>query len=170
MSEVVKIGYRVFGGFIAFIVLFSIGVTGFALTLAGGLVLALSWVPFAYPELLTDQVITVGSSWAPITDPAVVFVILLIVGLTLLGIGGLLLVGAFLIGKGFLVIDRSLSQAIDGTLHPASDVSPRVSYYKPVRATDKITQLERLAELRNSGVLTEEEFEQEKTLIMKGYS
>ncbi len=127
------------------------GVTGFALSLAGGLITALCWVPIAFPELLENEIIMAGST--TITDPALASLILLVVGLILLAVGFLLLAVTFLIGKAAIVVDKELSRTVD----KAFATSGR---------SDRISRLERLAALLDRGVITPEEFEREKALIM----
>lgn len=152
-SGLVKLAYRGIAGFFVVLIMFVLGVTGFALSFAGGLIIALCWVPMAFPELIEGEIIM--QSWAgsaPITDPALVSLILLVVGLTLLAVGFLLLAITFIMGKAAIVVDKELSRSIDRAFASSG--------------SDRISRLERLAALRDRGVITPEEFEQEKALII----
>lgn len=130
--------------------MFVFGVTGFALSLAGGLATALCWVPIAFPDLLDAEIIWAGS--APVTDPALASLLILIVGLVLLAVGFFLLAITFVIGKAAIVVDKELSSSIDRAFATSGG--------------DRISRLERLAALRDRGVITPEEFEREKAIIL----
>ncbi|MFX1284144.1 MAG: SHOCT domain-containing protein [Promethearchaeota archaeon] len=149
-SGLVKLAYRGIAGFFIVLIMFVLGVTGFALSLAGGLITALCWVPIAFPELLENEIIMAGS--VQITDPAFASLILLVVGLILLAVGFLLFAITYLIGKTAIVVDKELSRSIDRAFASSG--------------SDRISRLERLAALRDRGVITPEEFEREKVLII----
>lgn len=154
-SGLVKLAYRGIAGFFVLLIMFVIGVTGFSLALAGGLITAFCWVPMAFPELLEDirfVVFDSASGSVPITDPVVASAILLFVGLILLAVGFLLLAITFVMGKAAIVVDKELSRTVDRAF--ASGKS------------DRISRLERLAALLERGVITPEEFEREKALIL----
>lgn len=159
MSELIKAGYRGIGGFFIVIFVFTFGVTGIALLFAGATVLALSWLPLAFPEILDEGQMQVGNGTA-VEDPVLAFVILLLVAAILLGLGGAFSAGAFSIGKGALYLDRGLSQAVDKSV-------PSIREITASRSSDRISRLERLGELRDKGLLSEEEFDREKTHILK---
>ncbi|MFX0171114.1 MAG: SHOCT domain-containing protein [Candidatus Hodarchaeota archaeon] len=147
----VKIAYRGLAGFVVVLVMFVLGVTGLAMSFAGGLVLALCWVPLAYPEILTViDVFEVNNT--AVTDPVLASLALLIAGLVLLAVGFLLLAITYVIGKGSIIIDKELSHFVDSAFATSNK--------------DRISRLERLASLRDRGILTEEEFEREKALIL----
>ncbi|MFX0181671.1 MAG: SHOCT domain-containing protein [Candidatus Hodarchaeota archaeon] len=150
-SGLVKLAYRGLAGFVVVLVMFVLGVTGLAMSFAGGLVLALCWVPMAYPEILTVVDIFEVNN-AAVTDPVVASLALLIAGVVLLAVGFLLLALTYIIGKGSIIIDKELSRFVDSAFTTSSK--------------DRISRLERLASLRERGVLTEEEFEQEKALVL----
>ncbi|MHA2270873.1 MAG: SHOCT domain-containing protein [Candidatus Hodarchaeales archaeon] len=139
MSELIKAGYRGIGGFFIVIFVFTFGVTGIALLISGAAVLAFSWVP---------------------KDPVLAFVILLFIAALLIALGGAFSAGAFYLGKGAIFVDRGLSQAVDRNV-------PSIREIVASRSSDRITRLERLGELREKGLLTEEEFQREKAHIMK---
>ena len=152
-SGLVKLAYRGFGGFFVVLIMFIFGVTGASLALAGGLVTALCWIPLAYPELLDNINVMVGGS-TPLTsaDAGLATVVLLAAGLILLAAGFLLLAITFLIGKAAIVADREVAHVVDRAFVPGNK--------------DRLSQLERLANLREQGVLTEEEFQREKGLLL----
>lgn len=149
-SGLIKLAYRGIAGFFVLLIMFVFGVTGFALSLAGGLITALSWVPMAFPELLEREIIWAGTS--PVTDPVLASLLLLFAGLILLAVGFLLLAVTFVIGKAAIVVDKELSHSIDRAFASAG--------------RDRISRLERLAALRDRGVITPEEFKQEKANIL----
>ncbi|MFX0114446.1 MAG: SHOCT domain-containing protein [Candidatus Hodarchaeota archaeon] len=159
MSEVVKTAYRGIGGFFIVIFIFSFGVTGFALLLSGAVVLAISWVPLAFPEVLEEGTWQMGSG-SGIEDPILASSILVFVALLLIALGGLFSALAFYIGKGAIYLDRGLSRAVDKSF-------PSIRELTASRSSDRIARLERLGELRDKGILTEEEFKREKAHILK---
>jgi hypothetical protein len=150
-SGLVKLAYRGLAGFLVVLIMFVFGVTGLAMSFAGGLVLALCWVPLAYPEILNVvDIFEVNST--VVTDPVLASLALLIAGLVLLAVGFLLLALTYVIGKGSIIIDKELSRFVDSAFATSNK--------------DRISRLERLASLRERDILTEEEFEQEKALIL----
>ncbi|MHA2294496.1 MAG: SHOCT domain-containing protein [Candidatus Hodarchaeales archaeon] len=173
LNEVVKVSYRGFGLFILFILMFSLGLSGLIITIVGGVLLAFSWAPIAYPEIL--NYLDIGGSWIHITDPEIAFLILLFVGVILLGVGILLLITTFVIGKSALFLDDELSKLVDQAIPPlgVDPHSKKVEYYTPQRyyslprKTGVMPQLELLTDLRDRGVLSEEEFHHEKAQIMR---
>lgn len=58
---------------------------------------------------------------------------------------------------------EELEQAQAGSYAPQQSSAPQA------QTPDRVTQLKELAELRSSGVLTEEEFEREKQRILQSY-
>ncbi|UCE13485.1 MAG: SHOCT domain-containing protein [Candidatus Heimdallarchaeota archaeon] len=155
-SGLVKLAYRGIAGFFVLLIMFVFGVTGFSLALAGGLIIAFCWIPLAFPELLEDARLVVfdsASGSVPITDPVVASAILLFVGLILLAVGFLLLAITFVMGKAAIVVDKELSRTVDRTFASSGKI-------------DRISRLERLAALLDRGVITPEEFEREKAMIL----
>jgi hypothetical protein len=152
-SGLVKLAYRGFAGFFVILIMFIFGVVGGSLALAGGLVTALCWVPLAYPELL-DNVNIMVMMGPPITsaDAGLATVTLLFAGLILLAVGFIFLAITFVIGKAAIVVDKEVAQIVDRAFIPSN--------------TGRLSQLERLASLREQGVLTEEEFQREKGLLL----
>jgi hypothetical protein len=150
-SGLIKITYRGLAGFFVVLLMFVFGVTGVAMSFAGGLALALCWIPLAYPEILSIVPIVVISD-TPTTDPVLASLVVLIAGLVLLAVGFLFLAITYIIGKGSIIIDKELSQFVDSAFRTSSK--------------DRISRLERLAALHERGVLTDKEFEQEKALIL----
>ncbi|MFX0115289.1 MAG: SHOCT domain-containing protein [Candidatus Hodarchaeota archaeon] len=159
MSELIKVGYRGLGGFFIIIFIFTFGVTGFALLIAGAAVLAFSWIPLAFPEILDDGMMQVGNG-TTVEDPFTAFAILLLVAAILLALGGAFSAAAFYTGKGALYLDRGLSHAVDKSV-------PSIREIAASKSSDRISRLERLGELRNQGILNEEEFQREKAYILK---
>jgi len=149
-SGLIKLAYRGVAGFFIILFIFVFGVVGVALGFSGGLVTALSWIPLAYPEILTQfPIIMMGEQ--SITDPVLASLVVLIVGLILLAVGFLFLALTYMIGKGAIIVDKELASIVD----------------KAFSRKDRVEQLERLAALRDRGVLTEKEFQQEKALILE---
>ncbi|MFX1538648.1 MAG: SHOCT domain-containing protein [Promethearchaeota archaeon] len=149
-SGLIKLAYRGVAGFFVLLFMFVFGVVGIALGFSGGLVTALSWIPLAYPEILTQfPIIMVGEQ--SITDPVLASLVVLIVGLILLAVGFFFLELTYMIGKGAIIVDKELASIVDNAFS----------------GKDRVTRLERLAALRDRGVLTEKEFEREKALILE---
>lgn len=159
MSELIKAGYRGIGGFFIVIFVFTFGVTGIALLISGAAVLAFSWVPLAFPEVLDTGMMEIGGG-TTVDDPVLAFVILLFIAALLIALGGAFSAAAFYLGKGAIFVDRGLSQAVDRNV-------PSIREIVASRSSDRIARLERLGELREKGILTEEEFQREKAHIMK---
>ncbi len=153
-SGLVKLAYRGFVGFFVVLIMFIFGVVGVSLALAGGLVTALCWVPLAYPEMLDNVNIMIGGSTSLTSaDAGLATLALFVVGLILLAVGFLLLAITFVIGKAAIVVDKEVSHLVDKAFIPSNK--------------DRLSQLERLAALRDQGVLTEEEFQREKGLLIR---
>ena len=149
-SGLIKLAYRGVAGFFVLLFLFIFGAMGVAFGFSGGLVTALSWIPLAYPEILTQfPVLMMGEQ--SVTDPVLASLIMLIVGLILLAVGFLFIAITYMIGKGAIIVDKELAGIVDNAFS----------------GKDRITRLERLAALRNSDVLTEKEFEREKAMILE---
>lgn len=152
-SGLVKLAYRGFGGFFVVLIMFIFGVTGASLALAGGLVTALCWIPLVYPELLDNvNIMMIGSTSLTSADAGLATVVLLAAGLILLAVGFLFLAITFIIGKAAIVVDREVAHVVDKAFIPGKK--------------DRLSQLERLANLRDQGFLTEEEFQREKGLLL----
>ena len=155
MSEVgsglIKLAYRGVAGFIVLLLMFVLGVTGVALSFAGGILIAVCWIPLAYPEILNEVSILVIAGEGT-NDPVLATAALLIAGVFVLAIGFFFIVLTYFIGKGAIEVDKEISYAIDRAFMSSGK--------------DRISQLERLAALRDSGVLTEQEFDNEKNLIL----
>jgi hypothetical protein len=149
-SGLIKLAYRGVAGFFVLLFMFVFGVVGVALGFSGGLVTALSWIPLAYPEILTQfPVLMIGEQ--SITDPFLASLVLLIAGLILLAVGFLFLALTYMIGKGAIIVDKELASIVDNAFS----------------GKDRVARLERLAALRDRGVLTEKEFEKEKARILE---
>ncbi len=152
-SGLVKLAYRGFAGFFVVLMMFIFGVVGISLALAGGLITALSWLPLAYPEMLDNvNIMVIGSRHLTSADAGIATLALLVAGLILLAVGFLFLAITFFIGKAAIVVDKEVAQIVDKAFIPANK--------------DRLSRLERLATLRDKGVLTEEEFQREKVLLL----
>jgi hypothetical protein len=152
LGTLIKLAYRGIAGFVAFILLFSLGVTGGALSFAGGLVTALSWLPLAYPELAT-YVFVIDGEGIFVNNPELATATLFIAGLLLLAVGFLLLALTYFLGKAALAVDKELSHMVDKTFTSSGN--------------DRISNLERLASLHERGILTDKEFEREKQYLLR---
>jgi hypothetical protein len=149
-SGLIKLAYRGLAGFFILLLMFVFGVVGVALGFSGGLITALSWIPLAYPEILTQfPVLMMGEQ--SITDPVLASLVVLIAGLILLAVGFLFLALTYMIGKGAIIVDKELASIVDNAFS----------------GKDRVARLERLVALRDRGVLTEKEFEREKALILE---
>ena len=149
-SGLIKLAYRGVAGFFVLLFMFVFGVVGIALGFSGGLVTALSWIPLAYPEILTQfPVIMMGEQ--SITDPVFASLLVLLTGIILLAVGFLFLALTYMIGKGAIIVDKELASIVDNAFS----------------GKDRIARIERLAALRDKGALTEKEFEREKALILE---
>jgi hypothetical protein len=152
-SGLIKLAYRGVAGFFVFLFLFIFGVLGIALGFAGGLIIGISWIPIAFPEILTEiPIMVIGNQ--NVTDPVLATMIMLFVGCILLAVGFFFIVLTYMIGKGAITIDRELAGIVDKAFSGSGK-------------TDRLTRLERLAALRDSGALSDKEFEYEKALILE---
>lgn len=152
-SGLVKLAYRGFAGFFVVLMMFVFGVVGVSLALSGGLITALSWIPLAYPELLDNvDIFVIGSRSLTSADAGLATVALLVAGLILLAVGFVFLVITFVIGKAAIVVDKEVAQIVDKAFIPSNK--------------DRLSRLERLASLRDKGVLTDEEFQREKEFLL----
>jgi hypothetical protein len=149
-ASLIKLGYRGIAGFFVGLFLFTLGVTGGALAFSGGVILALSWVPAVYPEIVEYGTIEGTGAQFLIDNPELLTPLLIVIGLILVGVGFLLLLLTYTLGKGAIIVDKEISSAID----------------RNFRSKDRLTQLERLANLKDRGVLTEEQFEAERIRIL----
>ncbi|MHA1978059.1 MAG: SHOCT domain-containing protein [Candidatus Hodarchaeales archaeon] len=148
-SGLIKLAYRGVAGFVVLLLMFVVGVTGTVLSFAGGIIIAISWIPLAYPEILTEvPILVIGTQGT--TSPLIATAGLLLAGIVLMAIGFLFLVFTYFLGKGAIQVDKQLSSAVDRTFS----------------GTDRISKLERLAALRERGIITDSEFEQEKERIL----
>ncbi|OLS26802.1 MAG: hypothetical protein HeimC3_06940 [Candidatus Heimdallarchaeota archaeon LC_3] len=156
MSELVKLAYRGFGGFIAVVLIFSFSVTAFALFMSGiGVIFGAIYVLIDPGVLDTISFNFLGSR----LDDASIAALLLVVATMILFLVASFFVGlVLLIWKSALKLDEELGKIVDKTI-------PSIEGGKP----DKISQLERLGALRSQGVLSEEEFNKEKAKILQEY-
>ncbi len=149
-SGLIKLAYRGVAGFFVLLFLFVFGVIGVAFSFSGGLIIALSWIPMVYPEILAEfSILVIGSQ--SVTDPVLATLALLVVGVVLLAVGFIFVVITALIGKGAIIIDKEIATVVEKAFDSGKD---------------RISSLERLAVLRDKGVLTEKEFMLEKELIL----
>ncbi|MHA1995435.1 MAG: SHOCT domain-containing protein [Candidatus Hodarchaeales archaeon] len=149
-ASLIKLGYRGIAGFFVGLFLFTLGVTGGALAFSGGVILALSWVPAVYPEIVEYGTIEGTGAQFLIDNPELLTPLLIVIGLILVGVGFLLLLLTYTLGKGAIIVDKEISSVID----------------RNFRSKDRLTQLERLASLKERGILTEEQFEAERIRIL----
>ena len=156
MSEVgpgtlIKLAYRGLAGFFVLLFLFIFGVLGFTFSLAGGLITVLCWIPIAFPEVL-DYTFVANNEPIFTSNPELATVALLTLGIIFLMIGFFFLFITFVIGKGSIVVDREISQMVDRTFTSSGNT--------------RLSQLERLTALLEKGVITRDEFEEEKAIIL----
>jgi hypothetical protein len=152
-SGLIKLAYRGFAGFFVILMMFIFGVVGISLALAGGLVVALCWIPIAYPELLDNvNIMVIGSTSLTSADAGLATIVLFVAGLILLAVGFLFLAITFVIGKAAIIVDKEVAQLVDKAFIPSDK--------------DRLSRLERLANLQDRGILTEEEFQREKALLL----
>ena len=85
-SGLIKLAYRGVMGFFVVLLLFVFGVVGAVVSFAGGLLIAVSWIPLAHPEPFED-VLLFDIFGQGTVDPFIASVILLVAGFLLLGIG-----------------------------------------------------------------------------------
>jgi hypothetical protein len=155
MSELVKLAYRGLGGFIAVVLMFSFGVTAFALFMAGvGIIIGAVYV-FINPSILNDWTFNIGGSH--ITDPLIVSLALLFATIILFALASLFVGLVLLIGKSALALDEELGKIVDKSIAPLASATKG----------DKYSQLERLGALHQQGTITEEEFNKEKAKILQ---
>ena len=168
MSEVIKVGYRGLGGFIAITLAFAFGVSSFAFFVVGAVAIALGVVIVINPQILQDIPVQMFST--RVLDPTVAFIALFVVGMVVIVLGVLFLSLTSAILKASVLADKRLSIFVDKNVPRTGEVIDKVKT-KTARheqePTDKLSKLERLAKLKENGTLTEEEFLQEKRLILK---
>ena len=168
MSEVIKIAYRGFGGFILFTFILTFAVTSLALLISGIAVIALSIYVLINPDIL--QTFSVSFFSGRITDPTTASIIVFFSGILIILLGSGFLALTNIIWNYSLKIDKGLASFFDskvpktGVLIDRMKGQPATHTINPV---DKISKLERLAKLKEQGILTENEFQQEKQLILK---
>ena len=155
MSELIKFGYKSIGGFFAVLFMFVFGVTAFALILSGALIVTMAIYGTLNPSFFELIPVQVFSS--QISDPGVTAFLLLIAAIILIAVGSLFLGLTFLIARSAKIIDQELEKIIDRNIAPLSGSSP----------PDKISQLERLGNLRDRNVISEAEFQKEKAKILQ---
>ena len=166
MSEILKVSYRGLGGFIVLTLIFAFAVTSLALLISGIAVIALSIYIVINPEIL--QTITVNFFTSKITDPGTASILVFLAGILVILLGSFFLALTNGIWHYSLKIDRGLSNYFDSTVPRTGELIERVK--RPNEITDpqdKISKLERLAKLKEQGILSDSEFEQEKQLILK---
>ena len=151
-GTLIKLAYRGVAGFFVLLFLFIFGVLGFTFSLAGGIIAVLCWVPIAFPEVLNYAFMVNGEPMF-ISSPELAAVALLAIGIIFLMLGFFFLFITFVIGKGSIVVDRELSHMVDRTFTSSNN--------------RRLSQLERLTALLEKGVITRDEFEDEKALILR---
>ena len=163
MSEILKISYRGFGGFLALTLIFSFAVVSFSLIITGVACIALAIFVFINPDIL--QTVTVNFFNTRITDPTIASGIIFVSAIVLILLGSVFLVLTNGIWNYSLRADKGISRYVDANVPKTGTLINRMR--NSPEPTDKISKLERLGKLRQQGVLTEAEFEQEKQLILK---
>lgn len=156
MSEIIKLGYRSLGGFIAVIFCFAFGVSAITLYFVGAGILALAIFIQLDSSLL--ETLNVQALGAPITDPTMAAIILIIGAIIVFVVASVFVGLIFLIIKSVGRIDQELSKVVDRNITPIQGLR-----------ADKISQLERITKLREKGTLSDSEFEKEKAKIMQQY-
>jgi hypothetical protein len=149
-ASLIKLGYRGIAGFFVGLILFVLGITGFALALSGGVILALSWIPLAFPDVVNYIAIEGQGSEVFFNNPQLLTPLLLLIGAVLLIVGFFLIILTYYLGKGAIIVDKEVSSSID----------------RNFRSKDRISQLERLGSLYERGILTKEQFESEKDILL----
>ena len=166
MSEVLKLSYRGIGGFVLLTLIFTFAVTSLALLISGIAVIALSVYIQISPDIL--QTITVTLFTTRITDAVTASLLTFFSGILLILVGSVFLALTNFIWKYSLRLDKSLSKYVDLNVPKTSALlEKRKGDQIPVQPQDKLSKLERLASLKQQGILTESEFLQEKQLILK---
>ena len=166
MSEVLKITYRGFGGFILLTLIFAFAVTSLALLISGIAVIALSIYIQISPSIL--DTITVNLLTTRITNASTASLLLFFTGILIILLGSGFLALTNFIWNYSLRLDRNLSKYVDSNIPKTADLLERRKGNQVLTTpNDKISKLERLAILKEQGVLTETEFLQEKQLILK---
>lgn len=164
MSEVIKLTYRGFGGFIALMLIFTFAVASFAFFISGVAVIALAVYILIDPSIL--QSINVMFFTQRITDATFGSAISFVLGIFIILLGALFLALTSLIWKYSVKLNAGLTSYVDSNVPKTSTLVHRARNPSS-EPTDKISKLERLAKLKEQGILTEQEFLQEKQLILK---
>ena len=147
MSEVVKISYRTFGGFLFLSFIFLFASTSFVFLIGGLFMITFSFLILIYPKLV--ELVPIWFIETRITDPYVAFLMSIIIGtlVVLLGLGFYILtIKSWNYG---LRLDRGISKYVDlkvKHLVPASQDSKKSSVQS--ESQDKISKLERLTNLK----------------------
>jgi hypothetical protein len=118
------------------------------------------------PDTLTT--ITVSSFNGRIYDSNTAFFIVFFTGIIIILLGSGFLAFTNIFWKYLLKADKELASKIDSSIPKTSHLLDRVKKtpnYDP--KNDKISKLERLGKLKDQGILSEVEFQQEKQIIIK---
>ena len=115
---------------------------------------------FVFPELLAD--IKIMFITEEITEPGIIFIVLLFTGFFLTLVGAIFIWITVYIRRAAGVIDEELSSAIDANI-------PTIKELRTTKGIndERVGSLERLVNLHEKGYLTKEEFEIEKQRILK---
>jgi len=157
MSELVKLAYRSIGGFFAVLLMFIFGATGSVLIFAGA-----GFVVGAVYMVINPQIIDTLSitriefgqiNTLTSADVGLAVFAFLVVTVVLFVIGSLFIASIFQIAKVSFAIDRELEKMVDANVGGSRD--------------DKISKLERLGNLKDRGVLSEQEFQKEKAKLLQ---
>ena len=169
MSEVLKISYRGFGGFLLLSLIFTFATASFAFLVSGVAIIALAIYILINPAFL--EVVPVMFISTRITSPLIASALSMVLGIIIILLGsGFLALTNGLWNYG-LKLDKGLSRYVDTKVPKTGELLERVKKttvnHDNEHPRDKISKLERLARLREQGVLTQSEFEQEKQMILK---
>ena len=141
----------------------TFGVTSFGFFIAGAFSIVFGILILINPNILAE--ITVNMFTSRVTDPNIAFFSLFVVGIIIIIFGALFLVLTSSILKWAGIADKKLAVFVDKNVPKTGKVLEKVKGHS--EPTDKLSKLERLANLKERGILTEEEFQQEKRLVLK---
>jgi hypothetical protein len=149
--QIFKILVRGFVGLLALYFVMVLGLLGAAISLMGGLVIILCWLPLAYPDIIRT---TFPVNGVLITnDPIITVALMVFIGIVCLLVGFVFLALAVALGKRAIHFDTRLEKYMTDKLVNSS--------------RNRIARLEKLGELYENKIITKQEFELEKSRVIQ---
>lgn len=151
--QILKLVLRGLVGLIALYFVLILGLIGSAISLVGGLAILLCWLPLAYPDIVKTAFPINGELVT--NDPIITVALIFIIGIICLSVGLVVLALDVALGKKAIYFDSALNRYISEKLAGTSRV--------------RLSRLEKLGELYEKDVISKQEFDQEKSRILREY-